>query len=449
MSAPTLASSTAPKARSTLREWCCPASGTSARAPVRSAVRASTRRSASASPTGAPSSGSASGCSCSSRASEEDPEVPGLGILRGSVRALASTERRPQMQWNLVHQVADRTSRLLGDGGSRWYYFVHSYVPVPQGAEALRSVVGTCDYGGEIVVAFERGNVFGPSSIRRSQHRQACGCWRAFADLRRRTFAVVTLELWPAIDIRAGKCVRLLRGELSSETVYGDPLEQAEALVAAGASLLHVVDLDAAREGGSRTGNSCSASLHRPGCPCRPVGGCATRPPLQCCSTPGSHGSWSAPWPSSNQTCWSRWPSVGPAGCSSAWTTGPLPDRTVPFRRKTAVRGWVGSGGLDLETALQRLEDLPLGGVVVTDIDRDETGAAPDLEGLARVLALTRLPVVASAASPAHRTLSRLPVLAPAAAGWPGRSWGGRCCRERCRCRRRLTRAGGESYPVP
>lgn len=93
--------------------------------------------------------------------SEEDPEIPGLGILQGSVRALRTTERRPQMQWNLVRQVAGRSSRLLGDGGSRWYYFVHSYVPVPEGEEVLHSVVGTCDYGGEMAVAFERGNMFG------------------------------------------------------------------------------------------------------------------------------------------------------------------------------------------------------------------------------------------------------------------------------------------------
>ena len=93
--------------------------------------------------------------------SEEDPEIPGLGILQGSVRALRTTERRPQMQWNLVRQVAGRSSRLLGDDGSRWYYFVHSYVPVPEGEEVPHSVVGTCDYGGEMAVAFERGNMFG------------------------------------------------------------------------------------------------------------------------------------------------------------------------------------------------------------------------------------------------------------------------------------------------
>ena len=93
--------------------------------------------------------------------SEENPGIPGLGILPGHVRALGDSERRPQMQWNLVRHVAGRSSRLLGQGGSRWYYFVHSYVPVPEGADGLQAVVGTCDYGGEMAVAFERGNMFG------------------------------------------------------------------------------------------------------------------------------------------------------------------------------------------------------------------------------------------------------------------------------------------------
>jgi glutamine amidotransferase len=93
--------------------------------------------------------------------SEEDPDVAGLGILQGSVRAIAATERRPQMQWNVVRTSTGRRSRLLGDASSRWYYFVHSYAPAPEGAEALKSVVGTCDYGGEIAVAFEQGNMFG------------------------------------------------------------------------------------------------------------------------------------------------------------------------------------------------------------------------------------------------------------------------------------------------
>jgi glutamine amidotransferase len=93
--------------------------------------------------------------------SEEDPQVPGLGILPGFVRAIAPSERRPQMQWNLVSRPAGRSSRLLCDTGIQWYYFVHSYTPAPEGAEALASVVGTCQYGGELAVAFERGNMFG------------------------------------------------------------------------------------------------------------------------------------------------------------------------------------------------------------------------------------------------------------------------------------------------
>ena len=105
----------------------------------------------------------------------------------------------------------------------------------------------------------------------------AAGAFRS--DLRRGAFRVVTMQLWPAIDIRAGRCVRLLRGEFSAETVYGDPLEQARAFVSAGASRLHVVDLDAARQGARRTGASCSASPARRVCQCRPVVEFATRSP--------------------------------------------------------------------------------------------------------------------------------------------------------------------------
>ena len=93
--------------------------------------------------------------------SEEDPDVAGLGLVKGTVRATPASERRPQMQWNLVRRADGMRSRLLGEHASCWYYFVHSYAPVPDGPDARRAVVGTCDYGGEIAVAFEQGNMFG------------------------------------------------------------------------------------------------------------------------------------------------------------------------------------------------------------------------------------------------------------------------------------------------
>jgi len=176
--------------------------------------------------------------------------VPGLGILQGSVRALRTTERRPQMQWNLVRPAAGASSRLLGDAASRWYYFVHSYVPVPEGEKASRASWGRVTTEARSRSRSNAADMFGTQFHPEKSASAACSCSSASHDLHRGSFGGVTLELWPAIDIRAGKCVRLLRGQFSSETVYGDPLEQAVAFVSAGASRLHVVDLDAAREGG-------------------------------------------------------------------------------------------------------------------------------------------------------------------------------------------------------
>ena len=60
------------------------------------------------------------------------------------------------------------------------------------------------------------------------------------------------MELYPAIDLRGGRCVRLWQGDFDKETVYGtDPIAVAERFVAAGARWLHIVDLDAARGEGT------------------------------------------------------------------------------------------------------------------------------------------------------------------------------------------------------
>jgi glutamine amidotransferase len=83
--------------------------------------------------------------------SQESPEHAGLGVLAGTVRRLPEGVKHPQMQWNVVDLVGEPA---LADGLDRplWAYFVHSYAPPPGD-----HVVATCDYGGAVVAAVERG----------------------------------------------------------------------------------------------------------------------------------------------------------------------------------------------------------------------------------------------------------------------------------------------------
>lgn len=58
------------------------------------------------------------------------------------------------------------------------------------------------------------------------------------------------IELYPAIDMRGGKCVRLFKGDYSQETIYADsPFEMAKTFVSQGAKWIHMVDLDGAKDG--------------------------------------------------------------------------------------------------------------------------------------------------------------------------------------------------------
>ena len=86
--------------------------------------------------------------------SEEDPETPGLGVLRGMVRGLPPGQKRPQMQWNVV-QVGEGSQLFSGCAPEPWLYFVHSYAPEP-----TAEVVASCDYGGPVVAAVESGRLW-------------------------------------------------------------------------------------------------------------------------------------------------------------------------------------------------------------------------------------------------------------------------------------------------
>src|SRR5918999_1043651 len=87
-------------------------------------------------------------------ASEESPGVEGLGVLPGTVRRLGPGVKHPQMQWNTLDPVGE-PALLAGLERPVWVYFVHSFAPEP-GAD----VVATCEYGGTVVAAVERGRLW-------------------------------------------------------------------------------------------------------------------------------------------------------------------------------------------------------------------------------------------------------------------------------------------------
>jgi glutamine amidotransferase len=88
-------------------------------------------------------------------ASDESPGAVGLGVIGGTVRWLPEGVKRPQMQWNVLEPTR-AGSLFAGPDDRPWAYFLHSFHAVPDDAGV---VAATCDYGGPVVAAVERGNV--------------------------------------------------------------------------------------------------------------------------------------------------------------------------------------------------------------------------------------------------------------------------------------------------
>jgi glutamine amidotransferase len=110
-------------------------------------------------------------------ASEESPSATGLAILPGTVRLIPGDVKRPQMQWNLLERRGDpELLRLAPDPA--WAYFVHSYA-----ADTDDDIVTvTCDYGGPVVAAVAKGDVWATQFHPEKSSRTGLAVLQAFVE---------------------------------------------------------------------------------------------------------------------------------------------------------------------------------------------------------------------------------------------------------------------------
>lgn len=193
------------------------------------------------------------------------------------------------------------------------------------------------------------------------------------------------LELLPAVDVKDGRAVRLVQGELAKESVYGNPLEVALEFQSAGAKWLHLVDLDAAFGRGSNA-EQLAEVVGRLDIDVELSGGIRDDESLKRALATGC-----------------KRVNLGTAALEDPeWTArvvAEFGDRIavgLDVRGRTlSARGWTKDGG-DLFETLARLDNDGCARYVVTDVGRDGTLTGPNLELLASVCAVTTKPIVAS-----------------------------------------------------
>jgi phosphoribosylformimino-5-aminoimidazole carboxamide ribotide isomerase len=191
------------------------------------------------------------------------------------------------------------------------------------------------------------------------------------------------MDLYPAIDLRGGRCVRLTQGDFAAETWYGDdPVGVALSFEAAGASWIHVVDLDAARRTGDNRA-TIQAMAAAVGVSFQVGGGVRDATLLARGVARVVIGSMAVENPERVRRLAAAHPGRVAVG---------LDHRDGEIR----VRAWEEGAGMGVDEVLARLDAPDLAAVIITEIGRDGTLAGPDLEGLTALLAGTELPVIAS-----------------------------------------------------
>ena len=206
--------------------------------------------------------------------------------------------------------------------------------------------------------------------------------------------------LLPAIDLKDGQAVRLLRGEMSAATVFNDdPAAQACAFVEAGAEWLHLVDLDGAFAGEPRNARAVEAILAACPAPVQLGGGVRDRATVE------------------------RWLAAGVARVILGTAAVEDPDlvravaRDFPGRvavgidargDRVATRGWATETGATVTDLARAFEDAGVAAIIYTDISRDGAMGGPNVEATAALARAVAIPVIASGGVSSLSDLERL-----------------------------------------
>jgi phosphoribosylformimino-5-aminoimidazole carboxamide ribotide isomerase len=194
--------------------------------------------------------------------------------------------------------------------------------------------------------------------------------------------------LFPAIDLKEGACVRLLRGAMDQATVFNaDPAAQAATFEDSGCRWLHLVDLDGAFAGQSRNGAAVQAILARVKVPVQLGGGIRTAEHIRTWLEAGIArvilGTVALRDPALVKQACHDWPGRIVVGIDAR-------------DGRVAVEGWAETSDVTALDLARRFVDVGVAAIVYTDIERDGAMQGPNVEATAALARAVPIPIIAS-----------------------------------------------------
>jgi phosphoribosylformimino-5-aminoimidazole carboxamide ribotide isomerase len=194
--------------------------------------------------------------------------------------------------------------------------------------------------------------------------------------------------LFPAIDLKGGQCVRLIKGDMAQATVFNtDPADQARQFAAAGAEWLHLVDLDGAFAGEPVNEAAVEGILKATALPVQLGGGIRDMARIEAWLEKGVArvilGTVALKNPDLVKEACRRFPGKIAVGIDAKGG-------------KVAVEGWAETSELTAFELARRFEDAGVAAIIYTDIDRDGLLQGVNVEATAALAASLSIPVIAS-----------------------------------------------------